>query len=384
MKNKQIRCPVYHYNFLFKRKKTEMMYLKERNQKIIDAVIKKSDVVCPGSLALIGIYGSFIIGDMYEKSDLDLLIVINDDRGWQLGCAFIQDDLQVGHDIYCTTWEYLQNDAKYEHPNISKLMDAEIVYCADVKYKEQLEQLRNAAKDILSAPFSEADYAKAENQLKEAEHYYTMAMISEHKSDVLDGAGRTIYYIENAIAMLNKQYFHYGVRRTYKELNAMQNRPEKLCDCIDNVISADSVASVQKHLTTLMKETKAVFHYAEETFAMQNKTVTGEALIGTYEEMYSNFRNKMYIAAETENRHLVFMSLVSSNAMFSEIKSKANIDRYDILKEYEPQDLHKTAKAYDNTLNEYLKEYKKADIQVKHYSDIDAFVLDYQMKLSPI
>mgnify|MGYP001106642263 FL=1 len=33
----------------------------------------------------------------------------------------IQDDLQVGHDIYCTRWEDLQYDANYEHPNISKL-----------------------------------------------------------------------------------------------------------------------------------------------------------------------------------------------------------------------------------------------------------------------
>lgn len=98
--------------------------------------------MCQGALALIGINGSFMTGDFYGKSDLDLLIIINDDRGWQLACTFIQDDLQVGHDIYCTTWEELQDDARYEHPNISKLMDAEIVYCADEKYIEQLNNLR--------------------------------------------------------------------------------------------------------------------------------------------------------------------------------------------------------------------------------------------------
>ena len=357
--------------------KVEMMYLEERNQKIIDAVIKKADIVCPDALALIGIYGSFIMGDFYEKSDLDLLILINDDRGWQLDCSFIQDDLQIGHDIYCTTWEHLQNDAGYEHPNISKLMDAKIVYCADEKYKEQLNKLRNMAKDILSAPFSEEDYTKAEKQLKDAEHYFTLAIISEHKSDVLDRAGRVIYYIENAIAMLNKQYFHYGVKRAYEELNAMQNRPEKLCDMIDAVISASSVLSVQKHLSTLMKETIAVFHNVKETIATQKKTVAGDMLTGTYEEMYSNWRNKMYVAAETGNRYLAFMSLISSNAMFSEINSEVNINKYDALKGYNSQDLHKTAEAYDDILKEYLKEYKKAGIQVKHYPDIDSFTLDY-------
>ena len=204
-----------------------MNHLEERNQKIIDAVMKKAAIACPGALALIGINGSFMTGDYYERSDLDLLILINDDRGWQLGCTFIQDDLQVGHDIYCTTWERLQKDAEYEHPNISKLMDAKIVYCADEKYRERLENLRKKASGIL-------------------EHYYTLAMISEQQSDVLDGAGRVIYYVENAIAMLNKRYFRYGVKRAYEELNAMENRPEKLCGLIDAVLSATSVTHIEK------------------------------------------------------------------------------------------------------------------------------------------
>lgn len=81
-----------------------MNSLEIRNRKIIDAVIRKEQAVCPGAIALIGIYGSFQTGDIHPLSDLDLLILINDDRGWQLGKAFIQEDLGVGHDIYCTNW----------------------------------------------------------------------------------------------------------------------------------------------------------------------------------------------------------------------------------------------------------------------------------------
>ena len=104
-----------------------MNSLEIRNRKIIDAVIRKEQAVCPGAIALIGIYGSFQTGDIHPLSDLDLLILINDDRGWQLGKAFIQEDLGVGHDIYCTTRESLRQDAEYDHPHISKLMDAQIV-----------------------------------------------------------------------------------------------------------------------------------------------------------------------------------------------------------------------------------------------------------------
>ena len=66
---------------MYLKRGNQKMYLEERNQKIIDAVIEKANKVCPGALALIGIYGSFMTGDFYEKSDIDLMIVINDERG---------------------------------------------------------------------------------------------------------------------------------------------------------------------------------------------------------------------------------------------------------------------------------------------------------------
>lgn len=356
-----------------------MINLEERNKKIIDAVVSKANAVCPDSLALIGVNGSFMTGDYYEKSDLDLLILINDDKGWQLGCSMIQDDLQVGHDIYCTKWEDLQYDANYEHPNISKLMDSEIVYCADEKYGAQLYALRQKAKEILEAPFSKEDYEKAERGLNEAQHCYAMAMLFDDSSKVSEWAGGVVYYVENAIAMLNKQYFHYGVKRVYEELNAMKKRPEKLCDMIDRVVSADSAAFVKEHITMLMKETTAVFQQVKETIPAEKKPVAEDTIGGTYEEMYSNWRNKMYLAAATGNRHLAFMSLISANVMFTEISSEVDIDEYDILGCYDPEDLYKTANAYDTILKEYLNEYKKGGISERRYTDIDAFVVDYQM-----
>ena len=102
--------------------------MNNMNQKMIDAVIEKAERVCPGSLALIGVYGSVATGDEYAKSDLDLLILIQDDNGWQLGTAFILDDNKVGYDIYCTNWGGLKYDAECHHAQISKLMDSKIIY----------------------------------------------------------------------------------------------------------------------------------------------------------------------------------------------------------------------------------------------------------------
>ena len=110
--------------------------------------------------------------------------MINDDRGWKLGTAFIQEDQGVGHDIYCTSWESLRQDACYTHPHISKLMDSRIMYCADEKYRSELEKLREQVRNKIEAAFGEEDYQKAENELKEAQYCYAKAMITDDLNTV--------------------------------------------------------------------------------------------------------------------------------------------------------------------------------------------------------
>ncbi len=354
---------------------TNMKSLDVRNQKIIEAVIEKADRVCPKSLAMIGIYGSFATGDFHEKSDLDLLVLINDDNGWQLGCTFIQDDLEIGHDIYCTTWEDLEELSLYNSPHISKLMDSQIVYCADEKYADKLKSLRKKTKNILLSPLSEEDFVKAVNMMKEAEHFYLSAVISEEMTDIRVQTGYTVYYIENAIAMLNKKYFRFGSKRIYEELELMENKPDKLCEMIESVLQADSAERIKESLTILMQKIMHIFKKMKATFAAEKKNVTPNSIGGTYEEMFSNWRNKMYFAAK---ENLAFMSMVSFNAMISDICEKTDIGEYNVFKGYDPKNLEKTAAAFDDLINEYLqKEYRKANLQAERYKDIDSFVRQY-------
>ena len=360
-----------------------MKDLEIRNQKIIDAVIEKEQALCPGSVALIGIYGSFQTGDIHPLSDLDLLILINDDRGWQLGKAFIQDDLGVGHDIYCTNWEGLRQEARYEHPHIGKLMDSRIVYCADEKYRAELEKLRDEVRKMMSEPFGEADCEKAEKELKEAQCCFAEAMTEEGLNEVRRRAGGAIYYAENAVALLNKTYFRLGVKRRYEELNAMKKRPENLCGLIEDILAAETAACVKERLALLMKELTACFRAARHSLQPEKKPACAETLSGTYEEMFSNWHGKMVLAAETDDRHLAFMSLESLNEMLTDISNAVEIGAYDVLGAYDPNDLKKTAEGFDEILRQYLQEYEKAGMKAEHYADIDAFAAAYLNKGNP-
>ena len=354
-----------------------MSSMENRNRKIIDAVIRKEQAVCPGALALIGIYGSFQTGDIHPLSDLDLLILINDDRGWQLGKAFIQEDLGVGHDIYCTSWGSLRQDAEYEHPHISKLMDSLIVYCADEKYRAELESLREQVRKKLAEPFGEENYRKAEKELKEARCCYADAMAAEELNEVRRSAGGAVYFAENAVALLNKTYFRKGVIRRYEELDAMERKPDNLCEMIDNVLAAATVKSLKEQLTLLMKGLTFCFQQEKQQLPREKKPACGDTLSGTYEEMFSNWHGKMAQAAERGDRHLAFMSLESLNEMMKDIGSEVDIGTYDVLSVYDPGDLRKTADGFNRILQQYLSEYEKAGLQPVRYADVDAFVSSY-------
>ena len=119
--------------------------MNDRNEKLINAIIKKVDALCPDSLALIGVYGSVTTGDEYEKSDLDLTVLINDKNGQILADGFILDDVDIGYDIYCTSWDMLENDAQCDHARLSKLFDSKIVYCKDKSALKRLDEIRREA-----------------------------------------------------------------------------------------------------------------------------------------------------------------------------------------------------------------------------------------------
>ena len=353
--------------------------LEERNNRIIDAVIAKAERVCPGSLAMIGIYGSFMTGDIHEKSDLDLLILVNDDARFQLSSGFIQDDLGVGHDIYCTTWQNLEESIQYDYPQISKLMDSEIVWCADETYRERLNSLRKSVREQLESPSYANALARAEEHLRQAEHNFAESLTASSLSAARVCAAHMIWHIQGTLAALNRTYFRLGTRRAYEELSAMEKRPEPLCDLIGAVVSADTEECLHNALIHLLRETTTTVKTASREFhTVPKQPVTPETIGGTYEEMFSNWRNKMYFAAETGDRYLAFMSMSAMSGMLSSLCAAYDTaGSYDAMAGYDPDDLWKTAEFFDRTMDAYLAEYKKAGLDVKRYADIDEFVENY-------
>lgn len=338
------------------------------NQKIIDAVIEQAKIKCLNSLALIGIYGSVATGDEYAKSDLDLLILIEDDEGWKLGTGFILEDSKVGYDIYCTNWEGLLWDAECHHAQLAKLMDSKIVYVNHQEALEKLTRLREQTKEFLQ---SGKRFERVDELIEKAKVSYADACLREELGKVRVSAADAILYLLDAIMIFHGSYFRRGVKRVFLELSQFPLD----ADFLDNM---QKIAR-SKDVTELRNLVKALVLYAESYVSREKELEepSKDSISGTYEEMYSNWRNKVEEAAAAGDAFSSFMNMCSLQCMVSDIASDVGIGTYDIMGAYDPDCLEANVEIYDQFLEQYEKVYEKAGLQVNRYQNVDEFGRKY-------
>ncbi len=174
--------------------------MTDTNKKIIDAIIQKANLFCPNSLDLIGIYGSAATGDTHKRSDLDLLILINDKKGRVLSDVFVLEDLQIGYDIYITTWEMLLGDAQCNSAHLAKLLDSKIVYFKDDSILDRLEDIKDEAKKNLSS--QERKY-KAFTCIQKAKITLSDCYLADEMGQLRMNLGLTLDYIFDALMLFS-------------------------------------------------------------------------------------------------------------------------------------------------------------------------------------
>lgn len=338
------------------------------NKTIINAVIKKADALCPNSLALIGVYGSVATGDEHEKSDLDLMILINDENGWILADGFILDDVDVGYDIYCTNWDMLEGDAQCNHAQLSKLFDSMIVYCKDQSTIKKLDEMKRKTAEILA---SDKRYDKANNAYCEAKKMFAESYLTESLSKVRSCAGAVIKFIEDAVMLYNGQYFRKGTKRAFDELRQLK-LPFDLETIIIDIIQAETVEKIRERLKELLV-------LIQEYLQVPKKKELPSAanLRGTYEEMYSNWKSKMPEAADRDDVYSSFMNLLSLQYMFYGIAEGIAVEDFEIMDKFDPKNLEENADVFDKALSNYLAEYEKVGICPKRYRSVEEFAEDY-------
>lgn len=349
--------------------------LLAKNQRIIDMVIERIKRDYPEDIAIVGLSGSFSSNDFHEKSDLDLIIINNTDKGWEIMTCFILDD--IGYDIYCTPWETcIEAQANLESFAVGCLLDMEILYCGDELYMKKLTSLRKRALDVLAEPIGEPCLLRAETTLQEAKAAYTDMMITDDLGAVRYASKSILTDILHSIVHMNNTYIKKGIISYIEELASYEYLPDDFEKMYLAVIKASSVESIrQKSLDLLSK----VINYHKE---MMETLVTKpkpsyENLKGTYEELWCNCRNKVLRAASIEDSNYAIHVAGSAQEFLDEMHQSKGTKKYDLMSFFNGADMTAFKNHFIEVMVDYRKEYDRVGRPVKEYDSLDDLYNDF-------
>ena len=218
--------------------------LKQKNKELIDIVIQKVRKEYQNDIDLIGVCGSFFTGDFHEKSDLDLVVVLNNERGWGFSTCFILDG--IGYDLYGSPWIKLEKMASFEHTFVSHIIDVDIVYCRQPECRERFMQLRQIAMNTISTPMTTEILQKAKKHLDDATLTYGKMVLEEEIGAVRQLSGGVIYHLTNTVCFLNHNYFKLGVKHQLEEMLVMKRVPKNFEQYFNGVMYATSVPVINE------------------------------------------------------------------------------------------------------------------------------------------
>ena len=350
--------------------------LEDKNKKLTDMVIERAKRDFPEDIALIGLSGSFRTGDFHAKSDLDLIIVNNTDRGWEISACFIFDD--VGYDIYCTTWDSLERKANLatEDPGVSVLTDMQILYCAKPEYLERFQSLKQNAVDIMFTPIGKDCLDRAEKHINLAKQDYADMMLSNNIGAIRYASASLLYHLVNSIVNLNNTCIQRGVKRYFEELSAYQHLPENFEYLYMSVVEAKTAEQMKTASHAFLS---GVIKLHDEMYQeyVEQPAPTYENLDGTYEEAWCNLRNKVLASVAAKDKSYALIVAESAQNYFDEMTADRGTKKFDLMQHFDPDNLETFQTAFLQVMDEYLQEYHKVGRSVERYETFEALYAAY-------
>lgn len=352
--------------------------LLDKNEKLIHMVIERAKRDFPEDIAIIGLSGSFATGDFHAKSDLDLIIINNTDRGWQISSCFILGD--VGYDIYCTPWNTrIEAKANLESPRVSNLTNMKVIYSASPEDLAKLQAYQQKAWDEMAKPIGKEALARAQKNIDKAKQHYADAMLSDEIGAVRYAAGNVVSELMVALQKLNNNCFKYGLKRHLQEVSALRYVPKSFEQTYMSLIDAESVDGIRSAAFQLLQETHTLYRQMYSEF-IEPPVPTYDSLKGSYEELWCNLRNKVIASTQAQDKSYAFLTALSAQDYLDEMTEHQGTKKFNVMQQFSANALDAFQANFMRMMEEYLEEYKKVGLPVARYDSFDELYNAYMGK----
>lgn len=349
--------------------------LLDKNELLINMVIERVKRDFLDDIAIIGLTGSFSTEDFHEKSDLDLIIINNTEKGWEISDCFILDD--VGYDIYCTPWDSrIQEQSTLESPNVSSLTDLKILYYAKPEDLEKLNDFQQKALDALANPIGEACLNRANKWIDLAKQAYCDTMLGEDIGSVRYASAGVLYNLVNALVSMNNTCIKRGIKRYLEEILSFRYVPDNLESLYMSIIEAHTIEDIRITSFNMLNSVTRLHSMMCDNFIVK-PAPTFDNLRGTYEELWCNYRNKILNSVTANDASYVFLSAFGAHGYLDEMAVVKGTKRFDLMQYFDASNLPVMKEKLLEVMDDYREEYDRVGRKVEHFTTFEQLYAHY-------
>lgn len=344
--------------------------LLKKNQQLIDMVIERVKRDFVEDIAIVGLTGSFSTGDFHEKSDLDLIIINNTDRGWEISSCFILGD--VGYDIYCTPWETrIKDQSLLASDHAGCLLDMEILYCGKEAYMERLEAYRENARKLLAEPIGRGNLERAAKVLDRAKVSYAEMMTADHIGKKKLTTSQMVLQLINGLVQMNNTYIKGGTIRYVSELKKLKYVPDKFNDLYEKLIMADDEITIEASALKLLKCVVAYYKQLWDQF-VETESPSYDNLEGSYEELWCNCKNKVLRTTQVNDLSYTYHVARDAQLFFDEMREMFGTVEVDLMTDFRADNPEALNQSFLEAMALYKKEYDQVGREILKFNDFES------------
>lgn len=345
------------------------------NERIVNWIVKRAKKEYADDIAMVLAYGSFVNGTANAKSDVDCYFIPKTERGYQFSVSFILND--IGYDIFPMSWERVENISNLKDVLLPCVGDARVLFYSTNEDLEKFNRLKNK----MFFNLRDSQYTKeiAKKRFTFACNLYARMKTYNQLSDIRTCAGYIIMALADAVAVYNQDYFHFGLKKQYEDLQRFKLIPQGFIEDYLSVMKAETAAESQYYCDRILKSVSRYMEWefiieneAEERNNKNNKLPDYAALAALYEEISSTF-NKIYVCCEEKNYVLGFLSAACLQRELKEASQENNVPYYDIMGAFCYDNLFLLAEKTKKIEAHFVQMIMNGGGNIKRFSDFEDF-----------
>jgi len=253
---------------------------------------------------------------------------------------------------------------------ISCLTELKIVYCAKPEYMDRFNAYKQKALELLAKPIGKECLEQAKKYINTAKQHYAETMISDDTGTVKYASCGVVHYLINALVRMNNTYIKQGIKRYRTQILSYKYLPNDFDKIYMAAIEAKTIGEIRNTSNEILKSVVQLYDEMHEKF-VDKSTPTYEDISGTYEELWSNCRNKVILSCDLDDKPYAYHAAIGAQYYLDEMTEMIGTKKFDLMQYFDADNLQLFKEAFLRAMDEYLEEYNKVGRKINKFDTFE-------------